>query len=239
MTDEGTRLGRDLDAFRRHRSQAPGASVPELAAALAGLQGSDQPTVLFARLAEAAVPGVADGCRVELHDAAGDPGFRAEVGVADRGGSGPGQAVRVDLDALSVRVQGPARGPYPSYVGIVTFSWVGRGPTPTDRLLVDLLVRHCVAVVDLERLTLLLGTADDHAADAAVSAIATRSINVAVGIVMHQRGCTEDEAEELLCGVGSTPPRPLYETALMVIRNGQLPDRPPARHLRDVGSTPR
>jgi hypothetical protein len=65
-----------------------------------------------------------------------------------------------------------------------------------------------------------------------LEAISGRTINMAIGIVMHQRALSPEDAEDLRVGAatGSSP----YEAAAYVVRSGALnpsriTDRPPGR----------
>lgn len=185
------RVGGDLDAFRRYRAQLPAGFAHPLSEALSRLGVSDQPAVLFARLANVVVPGLADGCDVELLEG-GDALLRASVGELPATGRG-------ELDGmLRLPVQGAGCGSHPSYTGVLTLWWTARPPSSAEIMAADLLVRHLVSLVDVERLKSVVGESDSRAARSAVDAIASRPINMAVGVVMHQFNSNEDDAEERL-----------------------------------------
>jgi hypothetical protein len=243
--------GADLDAFRRHRGDTPAPSPSSLVSALANLPAGDDPAVVFARLAQACVPAFADGCSVEISD--GDqPPFRAvfPADTADPPAVGRSSSAASRLtgpgEILHTPFLVPSRSGYPSYAGVLTLWWTSRTPTETDAIVADLMARHAIALVDRERLMAAVGRSDDRAAEVALEAISGRTINMAIGIVMHQRALRPEEAEEVLRQAGAATGRSLYEVATYVVRSGVLadpaPDTAPARKaarprgpLRPVG----
>jgi hypothetical protein len=205
--------GSDLDAFRRHRSDRPAGNPPALVSVLNSLPASDDPAVAFARLAEACVPVFADGCGVEISDG-DEPPLRAAF-PANSPAAGPEQILHTPF-------QVPSRSGYPSYAGVLTHWWTSRTPTETDAVVADLLAKHVIALVDRERLMAAIGRSDDRAAEMALEAISGRTINTAIGIVMHQRALSPDDAEDLLRQAGAATRSSLYEVAMHVVRSGAL-----------------
>ncbi len=129
---------------------------------------------------------------------------------------------------------------------MLTHWWTSRTPTETDAIVADLMAKHVIALVDRERLMAAIGRADDRAAQMALEAISGRTINTAIGIVMHQRALSPEDAEDLLRRAGAATGRSLYEVATHVVRSGALAgpaaDPAPARkgrrsrdQLRPVG----
>jgi hypothetical protein len=222
-------VGSDLDAFRRHRGETPPVCSSALASALSNLPASDDPAVTFARLAEACVPGFADGCGVEISDGA-QPPFRAAF-PADSPGSDPSSSPGVQHAApeqiLHTPFGVPSRSGYPAYAGVLTHWWTSRTPTETDALVADLMAKHAIAVVDRERLMAAIGRSDDRAAELALEAISGRTINLAIGIVMHQRALSPEAAEELLKQAEAATGSSLYNVATHVVRSGALADPAP------------
>jgi ANTAR domain len=142
----------------------------------------------------------------------------------------------------------PSRSGYPSYAGVLTHWWTSRAPIETDAVVADLMAKHVIALVDRERLMAAIGRSDDRAAQIALEAISGRTINTAIGIVMHQRALSPEDAEDLLRRAAAATGSSLYEVAASVVRSGALADSPPdpapARkipgsrdHLRPVGPT--
>jgi hypothetical protein len=212
----------DLDAFRRHRHDTPAAASSALVSALNNLPVSDDPAVAFARLAEACVPAFADGCGIEISD--GDqPSFRAAFPVAGRSSSGSGPPACSE-QILHTPFRVPSRAGYPAYAGMLTHWWTSRTPTETDAVVADLMAKHVIALVDRERLMAAIGRSDDRAAGMALEAISGRTINIAVGIVMHQRELSPEDAEDMLRRVGAATGSSLYDVAAYVVRSGVLVD---------------
>jgi hypothetical protein len=142
----------------------------------------------------------------------------------------------------------PSRSGYSSYAGVLTHWWTSHTPTEIDALVADLMAKHVIALVDRERLMAAIGRSDDRAAEMALEAISGRTINTAIGIVMHQRALSPEGAEDLLRRAGAATGSSLYEVATYVVRSGALADSPPdpapARkrpgprdHLRPVDPT--
>jgi len=208
----------DLDAFFRHRGDMPTACPAALIRSLSRLRGSDDPVVTFAGLPGACVPEFADGCQVELSDGA-EPMFRVRhpAGAAD----GSGQLLLTPFRVVS-------RTGYPSYAGVVTYWWTGRTPSQSDAALSDLMVKHLIALVDHERLMTAVARAEDRGASLALETISGRTINLAVGVVMHQHGLAPDDAEDLLRQSASLAGMDLAQLAAGVVRSGKLGDPPTA-----------
>jgi hypothetical protein len=212
----------DLDAFFRLRSLAPVASCAALISSLDRLQGSDDPRVTFGRLPEACVPEFADGCEVELSDGA-EPSFRVvrPASCADDPGSpiarcaGPGQVLAIPFRAVCLTG-------YPSYAGVVTYSWTGRTPSEAEAVIADLMIKHLVGLVERERLIEVVAQAEDRAANLALQAISGRTISLATGIVMLQNGLAADDAEDLLRQSAASASRELHQVAADVVRSGSL-----------------
>lgn len=223
------RLGGDLDAFRRYRENAPAGPALPLREALSRLGPSEEPAVVFARVVDVVVPDLADGCDVELLEE-GEALLRASAGCAHPTEGG-------ELDGMvRLPVQGLGRGSHPSYAGVLTLWWTARVPSPAEIMTADLLVRHVTGLVDLERLKSAVGESDSRAAGSAVEAIATRPINMAVGVVMHQLDCDQDEAEEHLRDFAAEHDVGLSEAAAHVARHRHLPSLASTtrRHLHSV-----
>ncbi len=229
-------MGADLDAYRRHRHESPGpASV--LAAHVAALTGSDQPQVVFARLADLAAAVLCDACEVEVDDGSGSRfHLRAEDDAAPRTGRDPES--HDAATELHLALSGPGRGQHPPYAGIVTFSWWSRRPDVAEEVAATLAVRHAETLVDHERLLNLLGAAEGRAAEAAVSAITTRSINLATGIAMHQYGATEEVGEDLLRQSATANGRTLYGAAARAVRRRAFDDHQPGPRSPVVDTRP-
>jgi hypothetical protein len=209
----------DLDAFFRHRDDVPTACPTALIRSLSRLRGSDDPIVTFAGLPRACVPEFADGCQVELSDGA-EPLFRVRhpASAAD----GPDQMLLTPFRVVS-------RIGYPSYAGVVTHWWTGRAPSQSDAALADLMVKHLIALVDHERLMTAVARAEDRAASLALEAISGRTVNLAIGVVMHQNGLAPDDAEDLLRQSASMAGMGLAQMAASVVCSGALAD-PAAPH---------
>jgi len=182
----------DLDAFCRGRDDVPPPRRDTLLGSLGRLRGSDDPVVAFAGLPAACVPAFADGCLVELSDGA-EPLLRvaypptAAAGLPVRSGG-----------LLLTPFEVASRTGHLAYGGVVTHWWAGRTPSAADATIADLIVGHVIALVDRERLLATAAQAEELAASLAVRAVSGRTISIATGVVMHQRGVGPDEAEELL-----------------------------------------
>ncbi len=206
----------DLDAFVRHHDDVPEPPPAPLVAALSELRGSDDPAVVFARLATACVPEFADACQVELADGA-EPSFR--VTRPDRAGAEPPAGPR---QLLVTPFKVACRSGYSCYGGLVTHWWVSRAPAESDAVIADLLVKHAIALVDRERVMAELGRAEDRAASLALDAVSGRVISLATGIVMHQRGVPADQAEGVLRRAATAAGTGLAVLAASVVRSGSL-----------------
>jgi ANTAR domain len=214
----------DLDAFFRHRDDVPTACCTSLIRSLSRLRGSDDPVVTFAGLPRVCVPEFADGCQVELSDGA-EPLFRVTHPVSPADGPGRTAAHSVGSDQMLLtpfQVVSPTG--YPSYAGVVTHWWTGRAPSESDAAIADLMVKHLIALVDHERLMAAVARAEDRAASLALEAISGRTINLAIGILMHQNGLQPEDAEDLLRQSARTAGRGLAQMAASVVRSGALAD---------------
>ena len=222
----------DLDAFFRHRDDVPTAGCVALISSLGRLRGSDDPVVTFAGLPRVCVPEFADGCQVELSDGA-EPLFR--VTSADGLERTAARPVGPD-QVLLTPFQVASRTGYPSYAGVVTQWWSGRTPSESDAVIADLMVKHLIALVDHERLMSAVARAENQGASLALEAISGRTINLAIGIVMHQNGLAPDDAEDLLRQSARTAEIDLAQMAASVVRSGTLGD-PAAPHGRSGPAT--
>jgi hypothetical protein len=209
-------LGGDLGAFFRHLADASAGYGSALLSALCRLRGSDDPIVTFGQLPRACVPHFADGCQIELSDGSG-PSLRitseADLNTAAPPAS-PDRVLVTPFRALSLASS-------PSYAGVVTYWWTSRTPDDRDAVASELIVARLTALVEHERLLAAVARAEDRAADLALQAITSRTINLAIGVVMHQKGVEADAAEQLLretarTGVG------LHDVAARVVRSGTL-----------------
>ena len=222
----------DLDAFFRHRDDVPTAGCVALISSLGRLRGSDDPVVTFAGLPRVCVPEFADGCQVELSDGA-EPLFRVTSADGLEGTAarpvGPDQVLLTPFQVAS-------RTGYPSYAGVVTQWWSGRTPSESDAVIADLMVKHLIALVDHERLMAAVARAENQGASLALEAISGRTINLAIGIVMHQNGLAPDDAEDLLRQSARTAEIDLAQMAASVVRSGTLGD-PAAPHGRSGPAT--
>jgi hypothetical protein len=212
----------DLDAFFRHRPFVPVASRAALLSSLDRLQGSDDPRVTFGRLPESCVPEFADCCEVELSDGA-EPALRVRrrASCADDPGSRITPSVSPD-QVLVTPFQAVSLIGYPSYAGVVTFSWTDRDPSESEAVIADLIVKHLVALVERERLMAAVARAEDRAANLVLQAISGRTISLATGIVMHRDGLAADDAEILLRRSARAADRDLHQVAADVVRYGSL-----------------
>jgi hypothetical protein len=212
----------DLDAFFRHQGDMPLPWPAELTGALSGLRGSDDPVVTFGRLARACVPAFADACQVELSDGQ-EPPFRVRhpAGPCDDPDRAEAQPAG-SHPALLTPFRATSRTGYPSYAGVVTHWWGNRAPAEGDAVIADLMVKHAIALVDRERLLAVVAQAEDRAANLALEAISGRAISLATGIVMHQRGLSQDDAEDVLRRAARTAGSSLPALAGTVVRGRSL-----------------
>jgi hypothetical protein len=223
----------DLDAFFRHQGDMPLQWPAELAGALSLIRGSDDPVVTFARLARACVPAFADACQVELSDGK-ESLFRVRhpVGQADGPDRAEAQAAG-PRRILLTPFRAASRTGYPCYAGVVTHWWADRAPTEGDAVIADLMVKHAIALVDRERLLAAVARAEDRAASLALGAISGRVISLATGIVMHQRGLSQDDAEDVLRQAAMTAGSSLPAVAASVLREGSLASSPAGGSQRE------
>ena len=222
----------DLDAFFRHRDDVPTAGCAALISSLGRIRGSDDPVVTFVGLPRVCVPEFADGCQVELSDGA-EPLFR--VTSADGLERTAARPVGPD-QVLLTPFQVASRTGYPLYAGVITHWWSGRRPSESDAVIADLMVKHLIALVDHERLMSAVARAENQGASLALEAISGRTINLAIGIVMHQNGLAPDDAEDLLRQSARTAEIDLAQMAASVVRSGTLGD-PAAPHGRSGPAT--
>jgi hypothetical protein len=214
----------DLDAFFRHRDDVPTGRCAPLIRSLGRLRGSDDPVVTFAGLPRACVPEFADGCQVELSDGA-EPSFRVTHPVSSADGPGRTADHPVGPDQMLVTpFRAVSRTGYPSYAGVVTHWWTGRAPAKSDAAIADLMIKHVIALVDHDRLMAAVARAENQAASLALEAISGRTINLAVGILMHQNGLHPEAAEDLLRQSAGTAGTGLAQLAASVVRSGALAD---------------
>jgi hypothetical protein len=212
----------DLGAFFRERADVPAACGAALISSLSRLSGSDDPVVTFGRLPSACVPEFADGCEIELSEGA-EPLFRVSHPASFYDGPEPVTAHRVGPDQLlSTPFRANSRVGYPSYAGVVTHWWSSRTASESDAVIADLMVKHLVWLVDHERLMAVVAQAEDRAAGLALQAISGRTINLAIGIVMHENGLAAEEAEELLRQSAGTTGTCLHQVAMGVVRSRSL-----------------
>jgi hypothetical protein len=232
----------DFDAFFRHRHDVPTASCTALINSLGRLRGSDDPVVTFAGLPRACVPEFADGCQIELSDGT-EPLFRATHPASSSEGPEPAAAHPAADQMLLTPFRMASRTGYPSYAGVVTHWWTGRAPSGTDAAIAELMVKHVTALIDHERLMAAVARAEDRAASLALEAISGRTINLATGIVMHQRRLAPDDAVDLLRQSARTAGTGLGQVAVSVVRSGALADsaarpRRPGPVVRDLVLVP-
>jgi hypothetical protein len=212
----------ELDDLFPHQGDTPMLPPPELVGALSRLSGSDDPVVTFASLARACVPAFADACQVELSDGTETP-FRIRHPGSSTDGPDLAEAKGADpRPILLTPFRTAPRTGYPSYAGVVTHWWAGRAPTEGDAVIADLMVKHAIALVDRERLLAAVAQAEDRAASLALEAISGRVISQATGIVMHQRGLSQDDAEYVLRQAAATADSSLCAVAANVVHAGSL-----------------
>jgi ANTAR domain len=212
----------DLGAFFRGRADVPAARGAALIGSLSRLRGSDDPVVTFGRLPAACVPEFADGCEVELSNGA-EPLFRVRYPASLDSGPEPVTTHRVGPDqVLSTPFRANSRIGYPSYAGVVTHWWTSRTPSESDAVIADLMVKHLASLVDHERLMAVVAQAEDRTAGLALQAISGRTINLAIGIVMHENGFAAEEAEDLLRQSAVITGTCLHQVAMGVVRSRSL-----------------
>jgi hypothetical protein len=222
----------DVDAFFRHRDDVPDGSPAALIRALGLLRGSDDPVVTFARLARACVPEFADACQVELSDGKHPP-FRISHPACDHVAAGAQLAEPDRVLLTPFRVV--SRVGYPSSAGVVSHWWAGRVPGEGDAVLADLIVKHAIALVERERLLAAVARAEDRAASLALESISGRSISLATGIVMRERGLSPDGAEAALRQAAAASGTAVSVLAARVVRSGALAgDQPGAATVSEI-----
>jgi len=220
----------NLDAFLRHRADVPAPCSAPFVSSLSRLRGSDDPVVTFGRLPGVCVPELSDGCQVELSDGTEAP-FRV-VQPAD-GAEDPHSLTTPPVGSeqiLTTPFRVVSQLGYPSYAGAVTLWWTGRKASESDAVIADLMVKHLVALVDHERLMAAVARGEDRAANLALAAISGRTISLATGIVMHQKGLAADDAEDLLRQTATLTGRDLHQVAASVVQSGSLGASPAARN---------
>ncbi len=212
----------DLDAFFRHQGDIPLPSPAELTDALSRLPGSDDPVVTFARLARSCVPAFADACQVELSDGK-EPLVRVRHPASPADGLDQAEAQAVGPHPILLTpFRVASRTGYPSYAGVMTHWWADRSPTKGDAVIADLMVKHAIALVDRERLMAAVAQAEDRAASLALESISGRVMSLATGIVMHQRGLSPDDAEDVLRQAATTAGSSAPAVAVSVVHSGSL-----------------
>ncbi len=217
----GEGVGSDLDAYRRHRAAVPLPRNSPLIASLDSLIGSADPHITFTRLAEICVPSCADGAQIELSD-----GSERRLSMCIDG-------VSSDRDVRSLKELAVVEAPFESisrdgqlsYAGILTLWWRARSATESDWAVAALLVKHACDLVEHRRLIERAGAAEARAASAAMEAIASRQVNLAVGLLMAQLCCSAADAEAHLDELAEKRSAALYTVAAEIVRNNPL--RPP------------
>ncbi len=216
----------NVTAFFRHRADLPIPCSAALISSLSRLRGSDDPVVTFGRLPKACVPEFADGCQVELLDEA-EPLFRVRHPASSDEGPEEVTGPRIDPEqVLSTPFRVLSGFGYRSYAGVVTHWWTSRTPSESDAVIADLMVTHLVSLVDHERLVALVTRAEDRAASLALQAISGRTISLAVGIVMHEKGLVAEEAEDVLRQSAASTGTCLHHVAVGVVRSRSLASKP-------------
>jgi ANTAR domain len=107
--------------------------------------------------------------------------------------------------------------------------WTSRASCESDAVIADLMVKHLIALVDHKRLMAAVARAEDRAASLALEAISGRTINLAIGILMHQNGLQPDDAEDLLRQLARTAETGLAQMAASVVCSGALADSAASR----------
>ena len=161
---------------------------------------SRQPHVLFGRVADAVSEALADGCQVELSD-----GVEPPLSVLTRREGQPSDSAPDPANVVETSFHIPSRGGQPSYAGILTMWWNDRPATDADRLIAELLVGHVAELVDRHRLMDRAGTSEARAAASAMEAIASRQVNLAVGVVMGRDDVSAAQAEAALSDLAAAP----------------------------------
>ncbi len=219
-----TTAAADLSMLGQRGVDGPGAAGNTLARSLGRLRASDDPVVTFAGLAKACVPEFADGCDVELC-AGTEPVFRASQPTGPADGRERQAARHIASDQMLITpFRVVSRTGYPSYSGLVTHWWTDRTPSESDAVIADLMVTQLAALVELERLSAEVARAEDRAASIAQESIRSRTINIATGIVMHQKRLPQDDAERLLRHAARTAGTSLAHAASAAVRGGALRD---------------
>lgn len=211
-------MSSDLDAYRRHRGAEPQQRLSALISAISRIKPSADPHVVFSRLAEICVSNFADGCQIELSDGTEQP-LRVHLDRTD--GDATVQQPR-DQGVVEVPFQSTERGGQPSYAGIFTVWWRSRRATESDWTIAALLVKYVGSVVDFQRLTQRAGESDTRAATAVMDAIASRQVNLAIGLLMGRSGCSAAEAESHLVDLADERDAQLYTVAADVVRKNHL-----------------
>ncbi len=207
----------DLDAYRRHRGMSPQGRPVLLVSVLEAVKPSPQPHVLFARVAEAISTSLADGCQVELSD-----GVEPPLSVLARRDGRTFDASPDPASVVEAPFRIPSRGGQPSYAGILTLWWNDRPATDSDRIIAELLVRHVTGLVDRQRLMDRAGASEARAAGAAMEAIASRQVNLAIGIIMGRDRCSAARAEAALTDLAEERVAELYTVAAETVRSADL-----------------
>ncbi len=234
----------NLDAFRRRRGDATGATATsKVVAAVDGVPRSADPGVVFAALARAVVSagfsdwaarglpgaprgllaravvsaGFSDSCAVELTEGGGVP-FRAVF----PGDGGERAGTEEPGGVLAIGMHGSPGAGASSYAGVVTYMWARGHIIAAERSVAELLTRQATSIVEGERLAKLLAEAQDRASELTMRGIAGRTVDLAIGIVMHGHSIPESTAEQLLRHHARTRRIGLWEVADDVVRRGRL-----------------
>jgi len=211
-----TTAGHDLDAYRRHKNEHPREQAHVLLRALDAMTASEDPHVTFARLVENCTPHFADGCAIDLGDG-NEPTCRLRATSCRKPVTG--------RRSLHTQFSGAPRGHFARYAGVFSAWWSDRDPSESDVLTAALLLRYTIALIDAERLTVLLGKSDERSSRLAIEAITTRPINLATGLLMATNGCDDREAENTLRAIATDTSRNLYEASRDLLESAQVPVR--------------
>jgi hypothetical protein len=209
--------------------------------AMRGLVVSAEPAVVLSSLARTCNPAFSDSCTIELSEGL-DALFRvtfpmtdeepllADSGLVAAGDGTPPAAV----STVSTSFQAASTLGYPSFAGVVLYSWIEREPSENDAIIARLLVDRAVAVVHLERLAQAAARADERAAKLALDLITSRIEGEAIGVLMTKHKVTREEVLRFLRWVSRTSQRELHEVATDVVRGDDL-KWPGARGADDPG----
>lgn len=233
--------------------QASGTGM-DLGAVLSGLRHLDpsgEPARVFAGLAEACVPGLADECVIWISEQGrhpyrirrASPGVPAGAAVVLDGmltttegsgttvvtGSAAGAAaVEITDHAVIARFVSPPWLGGPDYRGVLVCRWhTDHRPDHTKAALLGVMVDHATALVQRERSTV---TESAHPTQPAGSALpATQRIAAASGILMALYRLSPTQAGHLLGRASEHTHCPVIDVADTVLRTGGLPASRPGR----------